>query len=65
LKPGKPSGASGSTLIIKGKNLAQFSSVVIGGVQAAITSQTAEAIAVTVPDGAQTIPVTVVGPAAR
>jgi IPT/TIG domain len=67
----KKGAAPGSDLTISGTNLTQVSAVyidgdpvsgtLIGGVQASIVSETARKLVVTVPPGASTGPVTVIG----
>jgi IPT/TIG domain-containing protein len=55
------SGAPGSNLTIKGTNLSEVNAVTIGGVEASIVSETAKKLIVTVPPGASTGRITLVG----
>lgn len=55
------SGPPGSNLNIKGTNLTEVNAVTIGGVEASIVSETAKKLVVTVPPGASTGPITLVG----
>jgi hypothetical protein len=53
------SGSVGARVTLKGKNLTQVTSVVIGGVRANITSESASKVVVTVPENAATGTITV------
>ena len=55
------SGAPGSNLSIKGTNLTEVNAVTIGGVEASIVSETAKKLVVTVPPGASTGLITLIG----
>ncbi len=55
------SGATGSNLSIKGTNFTEVNAVTIGGVEASIVSETAKKLVVTVPPGASTGPITLIG----
>lgn len=51
-------GNAGESIAIRGKNMALVDSAVIGGVEAAITNRGNKEVVVTIPDGAQSGPVT-------
>jgi YVTN family beta-propeller protein len=55
------SGAAGSNVTIKGTNLTEVNAVTIGGVEASIVSETAKKLVVTVPPGASTGRITLIG----
>ncbi len=55
------SGAAGSNVTIKGTNLTEVNAVTIGGVEASIVSETAKKLVVTVPPGASTGTITLIG----
>ena len=57
-KPKPDYGVEGDAIAIRGKNLAVVDGVVVGGVDAPITSRTAKELVFTIPDGAQSGPVT-------
>ena len=54
-------GAPGTRLTIKGTNLTEVNDVTIGGVEASIVSETAKKLVVTVPPGASTGLITLIG----